>query len=176
RGFAKKPAITPFGEVTGMRPAAIAVYPMYRGLASLVGMTIEGTPKTLDEEIDVLDQVWDRYDFFFVHFKYTDSRGEDGNFDEKVRMIEQLDAAIARVEKLRPTVLCVTGDHSTPAAMAGHSFHPVPVLVTGQNVRADACQVWSELECLRGGLGMFEAIYLLPQLMAYAGRLAKFGA
>ena len=176
RGFAKKPAIAPFTEVTGMRAAAIAVYPMYKGLASLVGMTVEGTPHTLDEEIDVLAQVWDRYDFFFVHFKYTDSRGEDGDFDEKVRMIEEFDRAVARIEKLGATVLCVTGDHSTPAVMAGHSFHPVPVLVTGKNVRADGCEKFSELECLKGGLGMLEAMYLMPQLMAYADRLAKFGA
>ncbi|MDD3468523.1 MAG: 2,3-bisphosphoglycerate-independent phosphoglycerate mutase [Thermoguttaceae bacterium] len=176
RGFAKKPNITPFEEVTGMRPAAIAVYPMYKGLASLVGMTIEGMPKTIDEEINVLEQVWDKYDFFFIHWKYTDSRGEDGNFDEKVKMIEKYDEMVARIEKLGPTVFCSTGDHSTPAVMAGHSFHPVPVLVAGQNVRTDACQCFGETECLKGGLGMFEAMYLMPQLMAFAGRLAKFGA
>lgn len=176
RGFSKKPALPTYEEAYGLRAAAIAVYPMYKGLARLVGMEIVGTPKTLEEEIDTLAQCWDKYDFFFVHFKYTDSRGEDGNFAEKVKMIEKFDAIVPRVEALRPNVLVVTGDHSTPAAMAGHSFHPVPVLVTGDNVRPDACMTFGETECLRGGLGMFEAIYLMPILLGHAGRLAKFGA
>ena len=130
RGFSKKPDLPTYKELYGLRAAAIAVYPMYKGLARLVGMTIVGKPKSLDEEIDVLGQAWNDYDFFFVHFKYTDSRGEDGNFAEKVKMIEKFDSIVPRVESLKPTVLAVTGDHSTPAAMAGHSWHPVPVLLT----------------------------------------------
>lgn len=176
RGFSKKPQLPTYGETYGLRAAAIAVYPMYKGLAALVGMEVVGQPKTLEEEIDVLAQVWDQYDFFFVHFKYTDSRGEDGNFAEKVKMIEQFDAVVPRVEALRPTVLVVTGDHSTPAALATHSWHPVPVLLSAATARPDACQTFGETEALRGGLGHFEAIYLMPLMLAHAGRLAKFGA
>jgi 2,3-bisphosphoglycerate-independent phosphoglycerate mutase len=176
RGFSKKPALPTYQEAYGLKAAAIAVYPMYKGLASLVGMEIVGQPKTLEEEIALLGRVWNEYDFFFVHFKYTDSRGEDGNFGEKVKMIEQLDAIVPRIETLRPTVLAVTGDHSTPATMASHSWHPVPVLLCAHTVRPDACQAFGETEALRGGLGQFEAVYLMPLLMAHAGRLAKFGA
>ncbi len=176
RGFSKKPALPTYAETYGLRAAAIAVYPMYKGLAALVGMEVVGQPKTLEEEIDVLAQVWDQYDFFFVHFKYTDSRGEDGDFAEKVKMIEQFDAVVPRVEALGPTVLVVTGDHSTPAALGSHSWHPVPVLLWAATARPDACQAFGETEALRGGLGQFEAVYLMPLMLAHAGRLAKFGA
>lgn len=176
RGFSKKPMLPTYAQTYGLRAAAIAVYPMYKGLAALVGMEVVGQPKTLEEEIDVLAQVWDQYDFFFVHFKYTDSRGEDGNFAEKVKMIEQFDKVVPRVVTLRPTVLVVTGDHSTPAVLGSHSWHPVPVLLWAATARPDACQAFSETEALRGGLGQFEAIYLMPLMLAHAGRLAKFGA
>jgi 2,3-bisphosphoglycerate-independent phosphoglycerate mutase len=139
-------------------------------------MQIVGTPKTLSEEIDVLEQAWPDFDFFFVHFKYTDSRGEDGNFGEKAKMIEAFDAIVPRVEALKPDVLVVTGDHSTPAKLASHSWHPVPVLLSAATCRTDACQSFGETEALRGGLGQFEAIYLMPLALAHAGRLAKFGA
>jgi 2,3-bisphosphoglycerate-independent phosphoglycerate mutase len=176
RGFAAAPHVPSCEEVFGVKAAAIAVYPMYRGLAQLVGMEVVGTPKSLAEEIDVLEKVWKDYDFFFVHFKYTDSRGEDGNFPEKVKMIEQFDAIVPRVTALKPTVLAVTGDHSTPAKMKSHSWHPVPVLIAAENCRTDACQKFGETECLRGGLGQFQAIFLMPQLLAHADRLGKFGA
>ncbi len=176
RGFSKKPDLPTYEALYGVRAAAIAVYPMYKGLARLVGMTIVGKPKSLAEEIDVLAQAWNDYDFFFVHFKYTDSRGEDGNFPEKVRMIEQFDAIVPRVEALKPTVLIVTGDHSTPAALASHSWHPVPVLLAADTCRPDGSQSFGEREANRGGLGHFLAIYLMPLAMAHAGRLAKFGA
>jgi 2,3-bisphosphoglycerate-independent phosphoglycerate mutase len=176
RGFAAAPHLPGYQEAFGLRAAAIAVYPMYKGLAQLAGMEIVGKPGSLQEEIDVLEQVWKDYDFFFVHFKYTDSRGEDGNFPEKVKMIEQFDAIVPRVMALRPTVLAVTGDHSTPAKMKGHSWHPVPVLLWADTCRPDDCRSFGEKECLRGGLGQFLAIYLMPQLLAHAGRLGKFGA
>ncbi len=176
RGFSVKPALPTYQEVYGLRAAAIAVYPMYKGLARLVGMEIVGQPKSLSEEIDVLEKAWNDYDFFFVHFKYTDSRGEDGNFAEKVKMIEQFDAVVPRVEALKPTVLVVTGDHSTPAALASHSWHPVPVLLSAATCRPDGCQRFGEKEALCGGLGHFEAIYLMPLALAHAGRLGKFGA
>jgi len=176
RGFSKRPNLPTFEEVYGLRAAAIAVYPMYKGLAQLVGMEIVGKPSTLQEEIDVLARAWQDFDFFFVDFKYTDSRGEDGNFPAKVQMIEQFDAIVPRVTALKPTVLVVTGDHSTPARMAGHSWHPVPVLLAADTCRPDPCQAFGETEALRGGLGQFEGVYLMPLALAHAGRLAKYGA
>jgi len=176
RGFSVKPALPSYEEVYGLKAAAIAVYPMYKGLARLVGMEIVGQPKSLDEELDVLEKAWGDYDFFFVHFKYTDSRGEDGNFAEKVKMIEKFDSIVPRVEALKPSVVVVTGDHSTPAALASHSWHPVPVLLWAATCRPDACQSFGETEASRGGLGHFEAIYLMPLALAHAGRLGKFGA
>ena len=179
RGFANAPDLPSYEEVYGMKAAAIAVYPMYKGLAQLVGMETRDRPEAGDARrrgVDVLEKEWNSYDFFFLHFKYTDSRGEDGNFAEKVKMIEQFDAIVPRVMALKPTVLAATGDHSTPAKMKSHSWHPVPVLIAGQNVRTDAGQAFGESECLKGGLGQFQAMYLMPLLMAHADRLGKFGA
>ncbi|MFH1923489.1 MAG: 2,3-bisphosphoglycerate-independent phosphoglycerate mutase [Planctomycetota bacterium] len=176
RGFSARPALPSYEEVYGLRAAAIAVYPMYKGLARLVGMEIAGEPGTLEEEIDVLEQVYGDYDFFFVHFKYPDSRGEDGDFQAKVEMIEAFDAIVPRVEALEPEVVIVTGDHSTPAAMSGHSWHPVPTLLAADRCRPDACRKFGETEALSGGLGHFEAKYLMPLALAHADRLAKFGA
>ena len=176
RGFAVKPDLPSYEEVYGLKAAAIAVYPMYKGLAGLVGMEIIGDAGSLSEEIDVLERSLADYDFFFVHFKYTDSRGEDGDFAAKVKMIEEFDKIIPRVEALKPSVIIVTGDHSTPASMASHSWHPVPTLLTGHNCRPDACTTFGETSALQGGLGHFEAIYLMPMALAHAGRLGKFGA
>lgn len=176
RGFAKKPSLPTYKDLYGLNAAAIAVYPMYKGLASLVGMDLVGEPKTLEEEIEVLKENWDRYDFFFVHFKYTDSRGEDGDFDAKVKMIEELDKVVPAIVELKPDALVVTGDHSTPAKMASHSFHPVPTMIVSDLARTDACGAFGETEANRGGLGHFQAIYIMSLAMAHAGRLEKFGA
>jgi 2,3-bisphosphoglycerate-independent phosphoglycerate mutase len=176
RGFAAAPHLPAYEELFGLRAAAIAVYPMYKGLAQLAGMEVIGQPATLAEEMDVLSQAWNEYDFFFVHFKYTDSRGEDGDFAGKVKMIEELDAVLPRITALQPKVLVVTGDHSTPARLASHSWHPVPVLLAADTCRPDACESFGEKECLRGGLGQFRAIYLMPLMLAHAERLGKFGA
>lgn len=176
RGFSTAPHLPSYEEAYGLKAAAIAVYPMYKGLAQLVGMSLVGQPGSLAEEIDVLEKAWNDYDFFFVHFKYTDSRGEDGNYTEKVKMIEQFDAIVPRVEKLNPDVLIVTGDHSTPAAMKSHSWHPVPTLLWAPTCRPDRCQAFGEGEALQGGLGHFEAVYLMPLALAHANRLAKYGA
>jgi 2,3-bisphosphoglycerate-independent phosphoglycerate mutase len=176
RGFAGKPKLPSCEEVYGLRAAAIAVYPMYKGLARLVGMEIVGKAQTLSEQIDALKQNWSAYDFFFLHFKYTDSTGEDGNFAAKVKRIEELDAAIPCITALKPTVLIVTGDHSTPAKLKSHSWHPVPTVLVSDVCRTDACQKFGETECLRGGLGQFEAKYLMPLALANAGRLGKYGA
>jgi 2,3-bisphosphoglycerate-independent phosphoglycerate mutase len=177
RGFSHRPHMPTFEEVYGLKAAAIAVYPMYKGLAQLVGMEIIGQPGTLEEEIDVLERAFGgEHDFFFVHFKYTDSRGEDGDFEAKVKMIEQFDAIVPRVTALEPTVLVVTGDHSTPAHLRSHSWHPVPTLLVADSCRPDGCRAFSEKEALHGGLGHFEAVYLMPLALAHAERLGKFGA
>jgi 2,3-bisphosphoglycerate-independent phosphoglycerate mutase len=176
RGFSRKPALPPFDEVYGLKAAVIAVYPMYKGLARLVGMEIVGKAQTLPEQIDVLTREWNKHDFFFIHFKYTDSTGEDGDFDAKVKRIEELDAVIPKITALDPTVLIVTGDHSTPCMLRSHSWHPVPTVLVSKVCRTDACAAFGESEAVRGGLGQFEAKYLMPLALANAERLTKFGA
>ncbi len=176
RGFAKKPSLPSYEELYGLKAAAIAVYPMYKGLASLVGMDLVGQPKTLEEEVEVLKENYDKYDFFFLHFKYTDSRGEDGDFEAKKKMIEELDKVMPAIAALNPACLVVTGDHSTPAKMASHSFHPVPTMIVSDLARTDACTKYGETQANTGGLGHFAAMYIMPLAMAHAGRLEKFGA
>ncbi|MFH1303953.1 MAG: 2,3-bisphosphoglycerate-independent phosphoglycerate mutase [Planctomycetota bacterium] len=176
RGIAKMPEIPTFEEVYGTRAAAIAVYPMYRGLARLVSMDVQDAGQTLESQMDCLEKIWGDYDFFFVHYKYTDSTGEDGNFAAKVAKTEEVDSCIPRITALKPDVLIVTGDHSTPSKMKSHSWHPVPVLLAAENVRFDACQSFGESECIHGGLGQFEAKYLMWLAMAHAGRMEKYGA
>lgn len=176
RGFAGRPNLPTYEEVYGLKAAAIAVYPMYKGLARLVGMDIIGDAKTIDEQMDVLTENYDKYDFFFIHYKYTDSTGEDGDFNAKVQKTEAFDAAVPRVTALNPEVIIVTGDHSTPSLLRSHSWHAVPTLLTGHACRTDGCTEFSESACLQGGLGQFEAKYLMPLALANAGRLGKFGA
>lgn len=177
RGFAKFPKIDTMEEVYGIKPVAIAVYPMYRGLARLVGMTVVEPGKTLADQIEVAKANWDAYDFFFIHYKYTDSTGEDGDFPRKVAMIEALDAEVRKLRALAPDVLIVTGDHSTPSRMRAHSFHPVPTLIWAPATsRPDLVTTFGERPCLQGGLGQFLAKDLMPLALAHAGRLQKFGA
>jgi len=176
RGFAGKPALPSYKEVYGLKSAAIAVYPMYKGLARLVGMDVIGKAHTLAEQIDVLEQAWKDYDFFFIHFKYTDSTGEDGNFAEKVKRIEELDGILPRINALKPDVFIVTGDHSTPSYLKSHSWHPVPTLLVSDCCRPDPHQTFNESTCITGGLGHFEAQYLMTLALANAGRLGKYGA
>jgi 2,3-bisphosphoglycerate-independent phosphoglycerate mutase len=176
RGFAAKPDLPSYEEVYGLKAAAIAVYPMYKGLARLVGMDILGQAQTLGEQMDVLKQSWNEYDFFFIHFKYTDSTGEDGNFDAKVKRTEEFDAIIPRVLELNPTVTIVTGDHSTPSFLSSHSWHPVPTLLHSNCCRPDGLTSFGENTCIRGGLGHFEAKHLMTLALANAGRLGKYGA
>jgi 2,3-bisphosphoglycerate-independent phosphoglycerate mutase len=176
RGFSGKPNLPSYEEVYGLRAAAIAVYPMYKGLAKLVGMDIIAKPQTLDEQMKLLEENWNNYDFFFIHFKYTDSTGEDGNFAAKVKKTEEYDAAVPRIMALKPDVFIATGDHSTPSMLKSHSWHPVPTLLVAKNCRTDGCQRFGEAECLRGGLGQFEAKYLMSLALANAGRLGKYGA
>ena len=176
RGFARFPKIETVKEIYGLRAAAIAVYPMYKGLARLVGMDVVDAGSTLGEQVETLERLWKDYDFFFIHYKYTDSTGEDGNFARKVEMIEALDAEIPKLMALKPDVLIVTGDHSTPSKLRSHSWHPVPVVLWARTCRTDAVTEFGESQCLRGGLGQFRAMYLLPLAMAHAQRLAKYGA
>jgi 2,3-bisphosphoglycerate-independent phosphoglycerate mutase len=176
RGFAGKPQLPSYLDLYGLRAAAIAVYPMYKGLARLVGMTLVGDAHTLDEQIGELEKCWNDYDFFFLHFKYTDSTGEDGAFEQKVKRIEELDAVLPRIERLRPDVLIVTGDHSTPSKLQSHSWHPVPTLLVADTCRPDGLEQFSERACLRGGLGQFPAKHLMLLAMAHALRFGKYGA
>jgi len=176
RGIARRPPTPSLEEVCGVRAAAIAVYPMYRGLARLVGMEILEPGRSWAEQTEALARHWPDFDFFFLHYKYTDAAGEDGDFDRKVRCIEEFDAEIPALAALGPDVLIVTGDHSTPARLRSHSWHPVPVLLAAASCRVDEATAFGERQCLRGGLGQIEAKYLLPLALAHAGRLAKFGA
>ena len=176
RGFSQHPDLPTISEIFKLKPAAIASYPMYRGLAKLVGMDVLKTGKTIEDEIQTLKQNYASYDFFFVHIKGTDTGGEDGNFEAKVHYIEEADGALPALEHLSPDVLVVTADHSTPSAMKGHSWHPVPVLLWSKTARRDGVREFNEVACLRGGLGLRPSMHLMPLALAHAGRLAKFGA
>jgi 2,3-bisphosphoglycerate-independent phosphoglycerate mutase len=176
RGFDSHRALPSLYERFGVRSAAIAVYPMYRGVGSLVGMDVLPRPANLDEELALLRKYWDDYDYFFFHHKSPDSAGEDGNFEAKVAAIEALDAAIPEVVAMEPDVLIVTGDHSTPSQMAAHSWHPVPVLMWGPRVGRDDQTRFGERWCLHGALGRRPGQDLMVLALGAAGRLAKFGA
>ncbi|MBM4411075.1 MAG: 2,3-bisphosphoglycerate-independent phosphoglycerate mutase [Chloroflexi bacterium] len=176
RGWSGRPKVPPFPELWKLRAAAVTVYPMYRGVARLVGMDALDGGHDIHEQIAAIRAHWDEYDFFFLHYKYTDSAGEDGDFRRKCDAIEAFDQAVPELVALKPDVLVVTGDHSTPALMAAHSFHPVPVLVWGQNVRRDHLHHFNEVSAREGELGMFPAKEVLPIAFGHAGRLAKFGA
>jgi 2,3-bisphosphoglycerate-independent phosphoglycerate mutase len=176
RGFARYPRIDTMQQVYGLKSAAIAVYPMYKGLARLVGMEVADCGSTLSDQMAALARLWNDYDFFFLHYKYTDSTGEDGNFPAKVEMIERLDESLPRIRALNPDVLIVTGDHSTPSKLQRHSWHAVPTVLWASTCRPDPVTEFGESYCLRGGLGQFQAMYLLPLAMAHASRLGKFGA
>ena len=176
RGIAHQPAIPTFEQRYGLRPAAIAVYPMYKGLAQLVGMKkIEG-PQTIAEQFERYAAEYDNYDFFFIHFKYTDKYGEDGNFAAKVQAIEEFDAALPILLKKRPDVLAITGDHSTPCSMKGHSWHPQPVLLHSACSGSDKLDRFTETGANAGSLGLFEAKFLLRLMQANAKMFDKFGA
>ena len=176
RGFSKYPALPQLRDVWGLNAAAIAEYPMYRGLAKLAGMTALPSGNSFAEEIAVLRENYDKYDFFFLHYKYTDAAGEDGDFDRKVEMIEKLDAALPEVMKLNPDVMMIGGDHSTPSVLAAHSWHPVPFAMKARWSIPDDVRSFSERDCARGIFGVFPAQQALPVAMAHAGRFAKYGA
>jgi 2,3-bisphosphoglycerate-independent phosphoglycerate mutase len=178
RGFATDPRLEPFMDCYNLRAACVAVYPMYKGVSSLVGMdVIQFEGETPSDEFKAVGRVWNDYDFFFVHIKKTDSYGEDGNFDAKAHVIETVDEALPELLQLKPDVLIITGDHSTPARLKSHSWHPVPFLFWAPaTVRADTQTQFGERFCAMGGLGTINSLEAMPLALAHAQRLTKFGA
>src|SRR5215471_567275 len=166
RGFSMLPKIPGFHELYGLRSAALAPYPMYKGLARIVGMDILDCGKTFPDQLRTLETYWEKYDYFFIHYKYTDSCGEDGDFLSKVKHIETVDSCIDSLVRLEPAVLAVTGDHSTPASLKSHSWHPVPLLLVSSTCRRDGSTAFTETVCARGGLGTLESKYLMGVLLA----------
>jgi len=176
RGFSMLPSIPSFHELYGLRSAALAIYPMYKGLARMVGMDVLDCGKTISDQLQTLKTHWESYDYFFIHYKYTDSCGEDGDFLSKVNHIETLDSSIDSLVRLDPAVLAITGDHSTPAGLKAHSWHPVPLLLLSPTCRRDGSTAFTETVCARGALGNLESKYLMGLLLGHALRLEKFGA
>ncbi|KPK81743.1 MAG: phosphoglycerate mutase [Gemmatimonas sp. SM23_52] len=176
RGLARLPDWPKFPDVFGLRSVAVAQYPMYRGVAKLVGMDTAEAGATLDELLTTLEHVWPHYDFAFVHVKETDRAGEDGDFERKAKVIEEVDRYVPRLTALKPDVIIVTGDHSTPAALRSHSWHPVPFLLWSSSCRSDQVMRFGEKWCLEGGAGLSRSEDLMPLALAHAGRMTKFGA
>jgi 2,3-bisphosphoglycerate-independent phosphoglycerate mutase len=176
RGFSRKPNIPSMEEIYQLKPAAIAMYPMYRGLAKLIGMDVFRATDGIEEELAILNDCYNEHDFFFIHVKKTDSAGEDGNFRKKVQVIEEVDSVLPKLMNLKPDVIVVTGDHSTPAILKGHSWHPVPFLLYSKWCRPDKVKKFSESACVAGSLGTFFAVDIMRLAMANALKLNKFGA
>jgi len=176
RGFSGRPDYDTMKDIYKLTPAAIASYPMYRGLARVVGMNVLPTGGTFEEEVATLKQRYKDYDYLFIHAKDTDTAGEDGDFSRKVAAIERIDKALEGIIELEPDVIVVTGDHSTPAVLKKHSWHPVPLLINSKWCRRDSVTGFSEAACVGGGLGRIEAAQLMPLIMANALKLNKFGA
>ena len=178
RGFAKDPGFPKFPDVYGLAAAAIATYPMYKGVAKLVGMDVVPVDgEALEDEVEALRAYWDEYDYFFFHVKKTDSAGEDGDFERKAEVIEHVDEVVVpAIMDLGPDVLIVTGDHSTPAALKSHSWHPVPTLLWSRFCSWDGMEEFGERACGRGSLGVFPASDEMQLALGYALRLNKYGA
>lgn len=176
RGFSKHPSLPTMQELYKLKPAAIANYPMYKGLARLVGMEVITVGQELSGLFDAVEKCYDDYDFFYTHIKKTDSAGEDGNFEAKKKAIEEADSHIPRLLALKPEVLVVTSDHSTPSLLKSHSWHPNPFLLFSKTAQTDQVKRFTERECSQGYLGRFQAIYAMPLMLAHAGKLKKFGA
>jgi 2,3-bisphosphoglycerate-independent phosphoglycerate mutase len=179
RGFAKYPEMPSMSEIYKLTPAAIATYPMYKGLATLVGMKVlPVSGETIEDEINVLKSNFGAYDFFYLHVKKSDSYGEDGNFEKKVEILSEVDRFIPDILSLNPDVFVITGDHSTPSAMKSHSWHPLPIIISAKYAEKANTYVkkFCERECMNGALGIFPAINVMPLVLSYAGKLDKFGA
>jgi 2,3-bisphosphoglycerate-independent phosphoglycerate mutase len=176
RGFSKSPSIPTMGQLYKLTPVAIAQYPMYKGLAKLVGMTILHPKGGLDHLFASVEQNFEEFDFCYVHVKKTDSAGEDGNYEAKKSAIEEVDNLLPRLLALSPDVLVVTSDHSTPCLLKSHSWHPNPFLLYSRTAQPDRVKIFSERECSHGYLGRFQSIYAMPLMLAHAGKLKKYGA
>jgi 2,3-bisphosphoglycerate-independent phosphoglycerate mutase len=176
RGFSRKPDIPSLQYIYKLNPAVIARYPMYKGLAKLVGMKIYDINGDISEQIKTLKSTYNDHDFFFFHIKETDSSGEDGDYQRKVNAIEKVDKILPDILELNPDVIVITGDHSTPAVLKGHSWHPIPSLVYSKWCRPDQVTEFTESACIHGGLGNFLATDILPLAMANALKFTKFGA
>jgi len=177
RGFARYEKFITMEEAFGIRCGAIATYPMYRGVAKLAGMNVVDCGPEPEDEVAALKESFASFDFFFMHYKKTDSTGEDGNFDAKVKEIEHLDSLLPGIRALGFDVIAVTGDHSTPAKLKSHSWHPSPLILWSNNERGDGCTRFSETDCAtKGGLGRLRSTDLMPIMLANADRLEKFGA
>lgn len=176
RGFAKRPHWPTMTERFGVRAAVAAGTPMYRGVARLVGMDPLEATNEIAKDVASVAAAWKNHDFFFLHYKHTDKAGEDGDFDAKVHYIEEADSAIPALLALKPDVLIITADHSTPSIMKGHSFHPVPTLLWAKNVCRDAVERFDEIACIQGWIGLRPSTHLMPLALGHAGRLAKYGA
>lgn len=175
RGFARLPKLPTLGELYHLNPAAIAIHGMYRGVSRLAGMTVLDIPgKTLNDQIDTLEKYWHAFDYFYIHAKKTDLAGEIGDFDQKVKAIEEVDSIIPRILALNPDVVVVTGDHSTPSVMSNHSWHPIPALLYGKYVRPDGIAQFGERACQRGSLGNLPARQMMALMLANGLRLAKY--
>jgi len=177
RGLSARPHFPGYRERFQLRAAAIAAYPMYRGVAQLAGMDLFAPAgESAADAVALAKQHWGEYDFFFLHVKGTDMAGEDGNFDAKVAVIESVDGSLPQLLALRPDVLAVTGDHSTPVPMKAHSWHPVPALVHARTCFADGFERFHEKNCRGGSLSGLASCDLMAVLLANAGRIHKYGA
>jgi 2,3-bisphosphoglycerate-independent phosphoglycerate mutase len=175
RGFSQKPDITPFSTKYGVKALAIATYPMYRGIAKVLGMDVRHEPKDYDESIKILKENYSDYQFFFFHIKETDLAGEDGNFPEKVKAIETADKIVPEIMSLNPQVLVMTGDHSTPCLFKGHSFHPVPLMIVTGTGESDV-KAFHEKNCILGSIGTIFSKQLMSLALAHSMKLDKYGA
>jgi 2,3-bisphosphoglycerate-independent phosphoglycerate mutase len=177
RGFEKYASFPSLQDRFGLRGICIAEYPMYRGVSRLMGLDVAAPPQGMEASFeDLKDLYGGDYDFYFLHVKKTDSSGEDGDFDKKVKVIEEVDRLMPVAANLMPDVLVVTADHSTPARMAGHSWHPVPVMIRSERARVDLVGNFDEFACAQGSLGTRPGLHLMGLALAHAGRLRKYGA
>ncbi len=176
RGFDTLQDLPHMHELFGVTAATVARYPMYRGVASLVGMDVLPKPPDRQAQVAAMRDRWDDYDYFFMHEKETDRAGHDGDWDDKVAAIEAIDALVPDIVELGPDVLVVSGDHSSPTQLSGHSWHPVPTLMWGPRVGRDGVTSFGERACASGLLGQRPTNELMPIMLAAAGRLEKYGA
>lgn len=177
RGFSVYPEIPTFDSLYGLKAASIVTYPMYKGISKLVGMEhLDVKKNSIESQVDTLISHYDKYDFFYFHVKKTDSFGEDGNYKEKIKVIQNFDTELKKINKLNFDVICITGDHSTPSKMKSHSWHPVPVAIKSKNSFYGTSKRFTEKECLKGTMGLFEGKNLMNYILAHSELLSKFGA